>query len=88
MGHGIPCSLILVNALIVTVYVHTPSRLGQDANFGFMTYGQKWRRYRRHFWKHFTARAIEQYQPVQRAVAHQFLARLLDHPSRIREHIH
>ncbi|KAM5532989.1 hypothetical protein V8D89_013331 [Ganoderma adspersum] len=61
--------------------------LGQDANFGFMPYGQKWRRYRRHFWQHFTARAIEQYRPVQRAVAHEFLARLLENPSKIRDHI-
>ncbi|KAI1782833.1 cytochrome P450 [Ganoderma leucocontextum] len=61
--------------------------LGQDANFGFMPYGHKWRRYRRHFWQHFTARAVEQYQPVQRAVAHQFLARLLDSPSQIKDHI-
>ena len=66
---------------------YTTSSLGQDANFGFMPYGQKWRRYRRHFWQHFTARAIEQYRPVQRAVAHEFLARLLENPSRIRNHI-
>ena len=63
------------------------SRLGQGNNFGFMPYGLEWRRYRRHFWQHFTSRAVEGYQSVQRAAALQFLARVVERPSGLRDHI-
>ncbi|PIL29136.1 cytochrome P450 [Ganoderma sinense ZZ0214-1] len=61
--------------------------LAQDTNLGLMPYGQRWRRYRRHFWQHFTSRAVEQYQSVTRSAAHQFLARLIEHPSEFNNHI-
>ncbi|KAM5536771.1 hypothetical protein V8D89_009489 [Ganoderma adspersum] len=61
--------------------------LDQRDNFGLMPYGQRWRRYRRHFWQHFTSRAIEQYRPVTRAAAHQFLARLIERPSQFKSHV-
>ena len=62
-------------------------RLGQVNNFGFMPYGQQWRRYRRHFWQHFTSRAVGEYQSVQRATALQFLVQVLERPSQVRDHI-
>ena len=52
-----------------------------------MPYGQRWRQHRRAFWRHFRAEAIVTYHPVQRAIAHKFLEKLLDDPSRLREHI-
>ncbi|KAI1792480.1 O-methylsterigmatocystin oxidoreductase [Ganoderma leucocontextum] len=61
--------------------------LGQGTNFGLMPYGQQWRRYRRHFWQHFTSRAVEEYQPVTRAAAHRFLARLVERPAQLNAHI-
>ena len=63
------------------------SRLDQRGNFGTMPYGQQWRQYRRHFWQHFTARATEQYQSILQATAHQFLARVLERPAQLRDHI-
>ena len=63
------------------------NRLNQRTNFGLMSYGQQWRRYRRHFWQHFTSRAVEGYQPIARAAAHRFLARLVEHPSQFKSHI-
>ncbi|PIL29129.1 cytochrome P450 [Ganoderma sinense ZZ0214-1] len=61
--------------------------LEQRTNFGLMPYGQEWRRYRRHFWQHFTSRAVERYQPITRAAAHQFLARLVERPSQFKSHV-
>ena len=52
-----------------------------------MPYGQQWRRYRRHFWQHFTSRAVGEYQSVQRATALQFLVQVLERPSQVRDHI-
>ncbi|PIL29142.1 cytochrome P450 [Ganoderma sinense ZZ0214-1] len=61
--------------------------LGQVNNFGFMPYGQQWRRYRRHFWQHFTSRAVGEYQSIQRAAALQFLVKVLERPAQVRDHI-
>ncbi|PIL29172.1 cytochrome P450 [Ganoderma sinense ZZ0214-1] len=69
--------------------VQTPvfEMLEQRGNFGIMPYGPQWRQYRRHFWQHFTSRATEQYQSIQRDAAHQFLARVLERPAQLRDHI-
>ncbi|KAI0697621.1 cytochrome P450 [Cerioporus squamosus] len=60
---------------------------GSSLNFGFMPYGQWWRRHRRAFWQHFNPGAAAAHWPAQRAVAHLFLGKLLRDPSRLREHI-
>ncbi|RDX45824.1 cytochrome P450 [Lentinus brumalis] len=60
---------------------------GSSLNFGFMPYGQRWRRHRRAFWQHFNQGAAVAYWPAQRASAHQFLWKLLRDASRFREHI-
>lgn len=60
-------------------------RSGSSLNFGFMPYGQWWRRHRRAFWQYFHRDAIGQYQPIQQSGTHIFLETLLDNPSRLRQ---
>ncbi|PIL29134.1 hypothetical protein GSI_09183 [Ganoderma sinense ZZ0214-1] len=40
-------------------------RSGSSLNFGFMPYGQWWRRHRRAFWQYFHRNAVGQYQQTQ-----------------------
>ncbi|KAI1794923.1 cytochrome P450 [Ganoderma leucocontextum] len=61
--------------------------IGWEWNFGFMTYGQDWRRYRRLFWQHFHPGVISKYHGVQRDESRQFLCQLLSTPERLEEHI-
>ena len=68
--------------LLITFCVY---RSGSSSNFGFMPYGQWWRRHRRAFWQYFHRDAVEQYQPLQRSGTRIFLESLLDNPSRLRE---
>ncbi|KAM5536777.1 hypothetical protein V8D89_009495 [Ganoderma adspersum] len=58
---------------------------GSSLNFGFMPYGQWWRRHRRAFWQYFHRDVIGQYQPTQQSGTHIFLETLLDNPSRLRQ---
>ncbi|KAI0767318.1 cytochrome P450 [Fomes fomentarius] len=60
---------------------------GNDGTIGVYPYGTRWRQNRRAFWQHFAPRAAIQYQPVQRAMAHKFLLKLLQDPSRLIDHI-
>ncbi|KAI0667746.1 cytochrome P450 [Trametes maxima] len=58
---------------------------GQAYNFAFMGYGQSWRRHRRAFWQHFHPGVVQDYWPVQRAVTHNFLGKLLDRPHEFKD---
>ncbi|EJF57201.1 cytochrome P450 [Dichomitus squalens LYAD-421 SS1] len=60
---------------------------GLDINFSGMPYGQQWRRHKRTFWQHFHPGALPAYQQTQCHAAHRFLRRLLEKPSKLREHI-
>ena len=63
------------------------SSIGMDINFSIMPYGQRWRQHKRAFWQYFHPGALPTYLPLQRKTAHRFLNKLLDTPSRLREHI-
>ncbi|OSD07441.1 cytochrome P450 [Trametes coccinea BRFM310] len=54
---------------------------GQECNFGFMRYGEWWRRHRRALWRQFHPDAARKYWPTQRAITHKFLAKLLERPT-------
>ncbi|KAL1950428.1 hypothetical protein VTO73DRAFT_5552 [Trametes versicolor] len=58
---------------------------GQGYNFAFMPYGQFWRRHRRAFWQHFHSGVSESYWPIQQAYARDFLVKLLDKPTQLRD---
>ncbi|RPD61602.1 CyP450 monooxygenase [Lentinus tigrinus ALCF2SS1-6] len=60
---------------------------GADVSFGFMPYGNWWRRHRRAFWQHFRPQAIAKYYPAQRTMVVRFLERLLQDPVRFEAHI-
>ena len=62
-------------------------RIGWEFDFGFMPYGQYWRRHRRLFWQHFHPGVITKYNAVQRDVSRAFLGKLLTSPERFEEHI-
>ena len=62
-------------------------RSGADIIFAFFPYGQWWRRHRRVFWQHFNPTAIVAYKPIQRAVAHRFLYKILKDPSDYVTHV-
>lgn len=53
----------------------------------FMPYGQRWRQHRRIFWQHFRPAAISKYYPIQQAETRRFLARLLQSPLQLKDHI-
>ncbi|KAM5539491.1 hypothetical protein V8D89_006943 [Ganoderma adspersum] len=61
--------------------------IGWEWNFGFMTYGQVWRRSRRLFWQHFHPGVVSKYHGIQRDESHQFLKKLQSRPERLEEHI-
>ncbi|KAI0712492.1 cytochrome P450 [Earliella scabrosa] len=61
--------------------------IGWEFDFGFMPYGQHWRRHRRLFWQHFHPGVISKYHGVQQEVSGQFLNKLLANPERLEEHI-
>ncbi|RDX45826.1 cytochrome P450 [Lentinus brumalis] len=60
---------------------------GADVSFGFMPYGNWWRRHRRAFWQHFRPQAVVNHYPAQQTMATRFLAKLLEDPSRFQDHI-
>ena len=62
-------------------------RIGWEFDFGFMPYGQHWRRHRRLFWQHFHPGVISKYNAVQQDVSRAFLGKLLTSPERLEEHI-
>ncbi|KAH9889914.1 cytochrome P450 [Cubamyces lactineus] len=62
--------------------------VGQDNNFSFMTYDDRWRRHRRAFWQHFHPSVVPKYQHIQRSVTRRFLLRLLEVPERHQDLIH
>ncbi|TFK83547.1 cytochrome P450 [Polyporus arcularius HHB13444] len=61
--------------------------IGWEFDFGFMPYGQYWRRHRRLFWQHFHPGVISKYNAVQQEVSRAFLSKLLTSPGRLEEHI-
>ncbi|OSD07365.1 CyP450 monooxygenase [Trametes coccinea BRFM310] len=60
---------------------------GQDLNFCFFPYGERWRRHRRQFWQRFHRSAISQYLKEQRTGVHRLLGRLLDSPAHLKSNI-
>ena len=60
---------------------------GHDISLAFMPYNQWWRRHRRAFWQYFNHDMTVKYQPVQRAVTHEFLGMLLEDPSQLIDYI-
>ncbi|KAH9847890.1 CyP450 monooxygenase [Lenzites betulinus] len=60
---------------------------GQEFNMVFMPYGQRWRQHRRIFWQHFRPAVISKYYPIQQAETRRFLARLLQSPLQLKDHI-
>ncbi|KAI0752763.1 cytochrome P450 [Daedaleopsis nitida] len=92
--------VILGNAELATEYLAERSSItadkmqsplvelvGQDLNFGFYPYGERWRQHRRAFWQHFSSSAVQKYRSIQLATSHRFLVRLLNDPSHLKEHI-
>lgn len=61
--------------------------VGGEWTLGLMSYGQKWRDYRRAFWQHFHPGAINEYRPVQLAAVRTFLGKLLHDPENLKHHI-
>ncbi|KAI0705410.1 CyP450 monooxygenase [Earliella scabrosa] len=61
--------------------------VGSDLNFAFYPYGPRWQLHRRAFQPHFVPEAIKKYRPIQVACARAFLRRLLNDPSRFKDHI-
>ncbi|KAJ3008327.1 hypothetical protein NUW54_g3194 [Trametes sanguinea] len=57
------------------------SLAGQAYNFGFMPYGQWWRRHRRMFWQQFHPGVVSRYWPIQKSRTHDFLVKLLEQPT-------
>ncbi|KAM5536769.1 hypothetical protein V8D89_009487 [Ganoderma adspersum] len=58
---------------------------GSSLNFGFMPYGQWWRRHRRAFWQQFHPNPVRQYQHTQESITQVFLQMLLENPSRLKQ---
>ncbi|KAI0333738.1 CyP450 monooxygenase [Cubamyces sp. BRFM 1775] len=61
--------------------------MGMDGIFGLMPYGERWKRHRRGFWQHFHPGVIAKYRVAQSVQARRFLVKLLQTPSRLKEHI-
>ncbi|EJF63527.1 cytochrome P450 [Dichomitus squalens LYAD-421 SS1] len=61
--------------------------IGWEWDFGFMAYGQTWRKHRRLFWQHFHPGVISKYHGIQVDVSHRFLSKLYTSPERLEEHI-
>ncbi|KAJ7200308.1 cytochrome P450 [Mycena pura] len=61
--------------------------MGWSFNFGFMTYGERWRKCRRIFHQDFNAEAVRKYYPKERAACHELLRRLLRDPDNIVHHL-
>ncbi|KAI9058209.1 cytochrome P450 [Trametes sanguinea] len=90
--HGPGMSLLIVNDAEIAVELldkhsaETSDRpqlpildlSGQDLNFAFFSYGERWRRYRRQFWQHFHHAAVSSYRGVQQTGVYRFLGRLLE----------
>lgn len=55
--------------------------------FSEMLYGQRWRKHRALFEKHYNSRAVAGYQGIQLGEAHQLLVDLLDKPEEFSRHI-
>lgn len=62
-------------------------RIGWEWDFGFMPYGQPWRRHRRLFWQHFHPGVVSKYHAVQREASAKFLQNLLASPEQLEDHI-
>ena len=60
---------------------------GSDWSLGLLTYGQKWRDYRRALWQHFHPGAIVKYRPAQESIVPLFLKKLLDTPDAYTDHV-
>ncbi|KAI0373666.1 cytochrome P450 [Pilatotrama ljubarskyi] len=58
---------------------------GHSFNFAFMPYGLAWRRHRRMLWQHFHPGRVPSYRPVQRALVHEFLVKLLEKPHKLQQ---
>ncbi|EIW59412.1 CyP450 monooxygenase [Trametes versicolor FP-101664 SS1] len=61
--------------------------IGWEWDFGFMPYGQPWRRHRRLFWQHFHPGVVSKYHAVQREASAKFLENLLASPEQLEDHI-
>nr|BAL05116.1 cytochrome P450 [Phanerodontia chrysosporium] len=60
---------------------------GWHRNWGFMAYGDCWRKHRRLFHQHFRPAAVPQYHSAQAKGVHNLLKLLMRSPERFREHI-
>ncbi|KAL1950232.1 hypothetical protein VTO73DRAFT_5356 [Trametes versicolor] len=69
----------------------TPSHLlpliGNDIAFSVMRYGQWWRDHRRAFWQVLHPGQLSRYHDVERGLAHELLARLLESPQDSKQHL-
>ncbi|KAI0826821.1 CyP450 monooxygenase [Trametes gibbosa] len=61
--------------------------IGWEWGFGFMPYGQQWRRHRRLFWQHFHPGVISKYHSYQREASSKFLQKLFTTPEALEDHI-
>lgn len=52
-----------------------------------MRYGQWWRDHRRAFWQVFHPGKIGEYHDVERGLAHELLAKLLESPQDLEQHL-
>nr|BAL05094.1 cytochrome P450 [Phanerodontia chrysosporium] len=65
-----------------SVMLNELSGWAEERNFGFMRYGDGWRRQRRLFQQHFRRKAVAQYHAIQSKSVHSLLNALLDRPER------
>ncbi|KAI0767311.1 CyP450 monooxygenase [Fomes fomentarius] len=61
--------------------------VGAQISFAFMPYGQRWRRHRRAFWQYLNPNVVAEHRPIQRAMAHRFLHKVLTDPSQFKKHV-
>lgn len=78
---------LVLDALYPFMKLTACPRIGADWALGLMQYGQRWRDYRRAMWQHLHPGALSRYQPVQLAISHLLLVKLLRDPLNFKAHI-
>ncbi|OJT02060.1 O-methylsterigmatocystin oxidoreductase [Trametes pubescens] len=66
---------------------HSLTLTSNDLVFTVMRYGQWWRDHRRAFWQVFRPEKVGDYRDVERGFAHELLAKLLESPQDLEQHL-
>lgn len=61
--------------------------MGHEWNFGFMPYGETWRKHRRMFVSKFGPANVHVYNPIQERASGQLLEKLLNTPEDFLDHL-